>query len=52
LSVAAAEPSLGSAAVTADSTPQVYQFRRPWRTLRYQLVKQHATSWLAEAKGE
>ena len=41
-------------ASVADITPQVYQSRRPERTVPYQLIQQHAKSWLAqaEAKGD
>ena len=41
-------------ASVADATPQVYQSRRPERTVPYQLIQQHAKSWLAqaEAKGD
>lgn len=37
-----------------DATPQVYQSRRPEITVVYQLIQQHAKSWLAqaEAKGD
>ena len=38
----------------ADVTPQVYQSRHPERTMPYQLIQQHAKSWLAQpqAKGD
>ncbi|MDB9952419.1 transposase [Porticoccaceae bacterium] len=39
-------------ASVAGATPQVYQSRRPERTVPYQLIQQHAKGWLAQAQAK